>query len=193
MHVEVDCGTGSASCICDIEPLGSAWLFLRGEKLDLSGNAWWRPHIRFRPAPNLVMFTERIETRSSDRTRTAYILTEQTFSPVNLVFLMSHRGNVCLRGCIQKFPDWTVTKYMLTTINTRWEATQKVIAAELTRLTHKIATQLHLVAESCTICSSRSRRPDWKLPATNPVGTRGCTLGGGGKAAGPWSWPLTSI
>jgi hypothetical protein len=41
--------------------------------------------------------------------------------------------------------------------NTRWEATQRVMAAKLTRLTHKIAIQLHLVAESCTICSSRSR------------------------------------
>jgi hypothetical protein len=28
------------------------------------------------------------------------------------------------------------------------------MAAKLTRLTHKIAIQLHLVAESCTICSS---------------------------------------
>jgi hypothetical protein len=35
--------------------------------------------------------------------------------------------------------------------------------AKLTRLTHKIAIQLHLVAESCTICSSRSRRPVRKL------------------------------
>jgi hypothetical protein len=33
------------------------------------------------------------------------------------------------------------------------------MAAKLTRLIHKIAIQLHLVAESCTICSSRSRRP----------------------------------
>jgi len=32
------------------------------------------------------------------------------------------------------------------------------MAAKLTRLTHKIATQLHLVAETCTICSSRSGR-----------------------------------
>jgi hypothetical protein len=31
--------------------------------------------------------------------------------------------------------------------------------AKLTRLTHKIAVQLRLVAESCIICSSRSRRP----------------------------------
>jgi hypothetical protein len=35
--------------------------------------------------------------------------------------------------------------------------------ATLTRLTHKIAIQLHLVAESYTICSSRSRRPIRKL------------------------------
>jgi hypothetical protein len=33
------------------------------------------------------------------------------------------------------------------------------MAAELTRLTHKIAIQLRLMAESCTVCSSRSRRP----------------------------------
>jgi hypothetical protein len=37
------------------------------------------------------------------------------------------------------------------------------MAAELTGLTHKIARQLYLVAESCTICSSRSRRPIRKL------------------------------
>jgi len=37
------------------------------------------------------------------------------------------------------------------------------MAAKLTRRTHKIAVQLHLVAESCTICSSRSRWPVWKL------------------------------
>jgi len=34
---------------------------------------------------------------------------------------------------------------------------------KLIRLTHKIATQLHLVAESYTICSSGSRRPVRKL------------------------------
>jgi hypothetical protein len=37
------------------------------------------------------------------------------------------------------------------------------MAAKLTRLTHKIATELHLVAESYTIFSSRSRRPVRKL------------------------------
>jgi len=38
-----------------------------------------------------------------------------------------------------------------------------VMAAKLTRLTHKIARQLHLAAESCNICSSRSRRPVQKI------------------------------
>jgi hypothetical protein len=37
------------------------------------------------------------------------------------------------------------------------------MAAKLTRLTHNIVIQLPLVAESCTICSSRSRRPVRKL------------------------------
>jgi hypothetical protein len=37
------------------------------------------------------------------------------------------------------------------------------MAAKLTRLTHKITIQLHLVAESCTNCSTRSRRPVRKL------------------------------
>jgi hypothetical protein len=31
------------------------------------------------------------------------------------------------------------------------------MAAKLTRLTHKITIQLHQVAESCSICSSRSQ------------------------------------
>jgi len=33
------------------------------------------------------------------------------------------------------------------------------MAEKFTRLSHKIAIQLHLAAESCTICSSRSRWP----------------------------------
>jgi len=70
---------------------------------------------------------------------------------------------VNIRGCIQKFPDWVVTKYMLTTIKTRWEATKSAMEARLVRLTHRIAIQLHLVAESYTICSPRSRRSVRKL------------------------------
>jgi len=40
------------------------------------------------------------------------------------------------------------------------------MAAKLTRLAHKIAIQLHLVAESCTICSYRSRLAVRKLLGT---------------------------
>jgi hypothetical protein len=66
-----------------------------------------------------------------------------------------------VRGCIQKFPDWVYNE--ITTINTRWEATQRVMAAKLTRLSQKNSDTTYLVAESCTICSSRSRQPVRKL------------------------------
>jgi len=62
-------------------------------------------------------------------------------------------------GVSKSYRTEAITKHMLTTINTKWEATQRVMAAKLTRLTLKIAIQVHLVAESCTTCSSRSRRP----------------------------------
>jgi hypothetical protein len=61
---------------------------------------------------------------------------------------------------IQKFPD-CVNNEIKT--NTRSEATQRVMAAKLTRLTHKITIQLHLMAETCTIRSSSSRMPVRKL------------------------------
>jgi hypothetical protein len=43
----------------------------------------------------------------------------------------------------------------------------KVTVAKLTRLTHKIAIKLHLMAESYSICSSRSGRPVRKLLDTH--------------------------
>jgi hypothetical protein len=48
-------------------------------------------------------------------------------------------------GVTKSFRTDSITKYTLTTINTRYEATQRVMAAKLTRLTHKIRTRLHLV------------------------------------------------
>jgi hypothetical protein len=54
-------------------------------------------------------------------------------------------------------------------MNTRREAAQSVTAAKLNRLTHRIAIQLHLVAEICTICSSHSRWPVRKLSDTPPI------------------------
>jgi hypothetical protein len=62
-------------------------------------------------------------------------------------------------GVSKSFRTESIKKYTLTTINTSREVTQRVMTAKLTRMTHKIAIQLHLVAQSCTICSSRSRRP----------------------------------
>jgi hypothetical protein len=44
------------------------------------------------------------------------------------------------------------------------------MAAKLTRVTHKITIQLHVVAESRTICSSCSRRPVRKLLDTPSYG-----------------------
>jgi hypothetical protein len=61
-------------------------------------------------------------------------------------------------GVSKSFRTESITKYTLT-----FGITQRVMAAKLTRLTHKIAIQLHLVADSCTICSSRSRRSVWKI------------------------------
>jgi hypothetical protein len=66
-------------------------------------------------------------------------------------------------GVSKCFRTDLITKHRLTTININLEATQRVMAAKPIRLAHKIAIQLHLVAESCTICSSRSRRPVRKL------------------------------
>jgi hypothetical protein len=68
-----------------------------------------------------------------------------------------------IRGCIQKFSDWVGNEiYAFLWYYSLRSNTKKVMAAELTRVTHKIVIHLYLVAESCTICSSRSRRPVWK-------------------------------
>jgi hypothetical protein len=61
------------------------------------------------------------------------------------------------------FPHPRYIEYTRVCPNTRWEGTQKVVAVKFIRLTHKITIQLHLVAESYTICGSRSRRPVRKL------------------------------
>jgi hypothetical protein len=100
-----------------------------------------------------------------------------------LSFYLSH-----LRGLSKSFRTESITKYTLVT-NTRWEATQRVMAAKLTRLTHKIAIQLHLMAESCTICSSRSRRPVRKLldiSSYTVVSSLHRTL----RMSGWYSWPV---
>jgi hypothetical protein len=68
--------------------------------------------------------------------------------------------------------------------NTRWEATQRVMATKLTRLTHKIAIQLHLVAESSNVFSSRSRWPVRKLLDTPSYVERDEV----GRRDNTWTW-----
>jgi hypothetical protein len=78
------------------------------------------------------------------------------------------------KGVTKIFRIESITKYTLTTINTRWETTWSVMVAKLTRLAHKIAIQLNLVAESCSICSSRFRRPVRKLLDTTSYTSLSC-------------------
>jgi hypothetical protein len=70
---------------------------------------------------------------------------------------------VCARGCNPKFPDWVDNEIYAYLWYYLLRSKQGVMAAKLARLTHKVSIQLHLLAESCTICSSRSRRPVRKL------------------------------
>jgi hypothetical protein len=71
-------------------------------------------------------------------------------------------GLAIYEGVSKSFQTELITKYKLAFGITHWKATHRVMTAKLTRLTHKMI-QLHLVAESCTICISCSRRPAWKL------------------------------
>jgi len=75
------------------------------------------------------------------------------------------------------FRTESITKFGIT----RWEAKQSFMAAKLIRLAQKIAINLHLVAESCTICSSRPVR---KLLDTVSymVTVRTCEVGATGSA-----------
>jgi hypothetical protein len=94
------------------------------------------------------------------------------FCPVTFMSLLKWRYIYTIyEGVCRSFRTELMTKYTLTTINTSSEATQRIIAAKLNSLTHKTAIQLRLMAESCTICSSRSRRPARKLLAI-PLYTR---------------------
>jgi hypothetical protein len=74
-------------------------------------------------------------------------------------------------GVTKSFRTESITKYSLTTINTVSEATQRVIAAKLTRLTHKT-----------DITAPGGRELQFSLQAASPE-TFGYTLvyrGGGG-------------
>jgi len=74
--------------------------------------------------------------------------------------------NVLYECASKSFLTESITKYALTKIKTRCEATQRDMAAKLTRLTHEIAIKLHLLGKTCTICSFRSMRSVRKLLVT---------------------------
>jgi hypothetical protein len=85
---------------------------------------------------------------------------------MNVVVLIYTSGyNVVSKN----FRTELMKKYTLIFGITRCWPLERVIAVRVTRLTHKIAIQLHLMAESCTICSSRSRRSVRKLLDTPPI------------------------
>jgi hypothetical protein len=66
-----------------------------------------------------------------------------------------------------------LTNYECVSKNKHWmRSNAKGYRAKLTRLTHEIAIKLHLVAQSCTICSSRSGRPVRKLLDTPSYNNR---------------------
>jgi hypothetical protein len=76
--------------------------------------------------------------------------------------------NEAYEGVSKSFRTESITIYTPIFGITRCEAIQRVMAAKFTRLTHKIVIQLHLMAESYIICSSRTRRPVRKLLDTPP-------------------------
>jgi hypothetical protein len=113
-----------------------------------------------RPLPSAFNILFKTDWNSHTKSNTPSWFTS-TILPVT-----QYKGLKTYEGISKSFGTESITKYTLTTINTHWEATQRVMAAKLTRLTYKIAIQLHLVAESCTVCSSRSRRPVRKFMDT---------------------------
>jgi hypothetical protein len=139
-------------------------------------------HLIFTPSLNFVKMRWRSLIRSTSlgkrctynapptsRKRAADRWSLRNFLPRSALFMVgkaqkSHGERCGQYDVVSKsFRIESITNYTLTTINTRSESTRSLMAAKITRLTHKIAIQLHVVAESCTICSSRSRRLVRKL------------------------------
>jgi hypothetical protein len=92
----------------------------------------------------------------------SYFITTRRQIPKRSRHELSRSQNV-KRGCIQKFPDRIYNEVYAYNNKHSFRSNKRIMKAKFTRLTHEIALQLHLVAQSCTICSSRSRRPVQKL------------------------------
>jgi len=73
----------------------------------------------------------------------------------NVIRGRTHKNEVCIsatyEGISKSFRTESIMKYKLTFGITRCCPLQRVMAAKLTRLTHKIAMRLLLVSESCNI------------------------------------------
>jgi len=57
-------------------------------------------------------------------------------------------GESIIRECIQKFPDWVENDVYAYLLHFSFRCNTKGYGDKITRLTHKIAIELHLVAES---------------------------------------------
>jgi hypothetical protein len=107
-----------------------------------------------------------VAQRYTDWNRTPFstsILSINLMTLMWLIKLLLSMIRAIYEGVSKSFRTESITKYTLTTINNCWEAKQRIMAAKHSRLTHKIALQLHLMAECSAIYSFRSRRPVRKL------------------------------
>jgi hypothetical protein len=107
-----------------------------------------------------------------------YNLDSDVDSGVGVNFSVSfrplHSNPKRIRQTIPRFHSVCVVKGVVSTIlafsSFSWTRPSarfcRVMAAKLNLLIHKMAIQLHLVAESSSICSCRSRRPVVKLLGT---------------------------
>jgi hypothetical protein len=62
---------------------------------------------------------------------------KETNSVIQIHVHVFPKSVLCYEVVSKIFRTWSIKKYTLTTINTRSEATQRVMVAKLTRLTHK--------------------------------------------------------
>jgi hypothetical protein len=117
----------------------------------------WRHHKEPQDLRSRFEFgTSRIRSMSTNRwTTTSGVMMNTQLPKLNAIGPrpdhnhLSYSSNIHLNRVVSKsFRTESITKCTLTFCITRWEATRRVVAAKLTRLTHKIAIQLHLLAES---------------------------------------------
>jgi hypothetical protein len=129
----------------------------------------WRTSRRMPPC---TMSVQNIPSQARYSLCVLYCVTRWSFIPMCVMFSVKSGLRRFITGriwdCIQTFPDWVGNEINNNNKNllrsntkgygdkTHWTDSQNTI-------------QLHLLAESCTICSSRSRRPVRKLLDTESL------------------------